>query len=167
MGEGTTAFMRAAKAGDVVVMRILLEGGADPALRRKDFSTALTLAATGRSSIDAPAVTGPSTVPGASTIEAIKLCVQQGLDINAFNAAGQTALHIAAARGDNDVVKVLAANGAMLDLEDKQHRTPLDLALGVGGRGRRSEPVPVHQSTAALLRQLMSGGKVANTTPGQ
>ena len=167
MGEGTTPFMRAAKAGDVSVMRILLAGGADPMLRRKDFSTALTLAASGRSSIDAPAVTGPSTVPGASTIEAIKLCVQQGLDINAFNASGQTALHIAAARGDNDVVKVLAENGAMLDLEDKQHRTPLDLALGVGGKGRRSEPVPVYQSTAALLRQLMAGGNVASTAPSQ
>src|SRR5207249_3466935 len=48
MGEGTTAFMRAAKAGDIAVMRILLEGGADPALRRKDFATALTLAASAR-----------------------------------------------------------------------------------------------------------------------
>ena len=100
-------------------------------------------------------------------IEAIKLCVQQGLDVNAFNASGQTALHIAAARGDNDVVKVLAENGAMLDLEDKQHRTPLDLALGVGGKGRRSEPVPVYQSTASLLRQLIEGGNVASSTPPQ
>jgi len=164
MGEGTTPFMRAAKAGDIAVMRILLEGGADPALRRKDFATALTLAASARTSFDAPATTGPSTVPGASTIEAIKLCVQLGLDVNAFNASGQTALHIAAARGDDEVVELLAENGAMLDLQDKQRRTPVDVALGVGGKGRGSEIVPVHEKTAALLRRLMSDKATGSTS---
>ena len=43
----------------------------------------------------------------------------------------------------------------------------LDLALGVGGKGRRSEPVPVYQSTATLLRQLIKGGNVASSTPPQ
>jgi hypothetical protein len=97
-------------------------------------------------------------------MEAITLCLQQGLDINAFNASGQTALHVAAARGDDDIVKVLVENGAVLDLQDKQRRTPLDLALGATGPGRRNETAPVHESTAALLRQFMSESKSTGAT---
>ena len=48
---------------------------------------------------------------------------------------GQTALHFAVLSSDESV-KLLAANGAQLDIKDKQGRTPLDFALGAGGRGR-------------------------------
>jgi ankyrin repeat protein len=45
LNEGTTALMRAARAGDHTVMRMLLEKGADPKLTTKDGNTALMLAA--------------------------------------------------------------------------------------------------------------------------
>ena len=53
------------------------------------------------------------------------------------------------------MVKFLAEKGAKLNRTDQQGRTPLDVALGVGaGAGARGGG-GAHQSTAALLRQLM------------
>jgi hypothetical protein len=91
-------------------------------------------------------------------IEAVRLCLEHGADINAFNNTGLTALHIAVERGDN-LVKFLAERGAELDLQDKSGRTPLDVALGVSTgafQGRRgAAPGRLRESTAELLRQLM------------
>ena len=47
-------------------------------------------------------------------------------------------MHIAAGRGLDPVVKFLAEKGAKLNRTDKQGRTPLDVALGVGGGRRRA-----------------------------
>ena len=153
MGEGTTPLMRAARTGDVELMRILMANGASPYVRRRDLSTALTLAATGRGG---GLPTGPSTIPGASNLDAVKMLLQVGVDPNGFNLNGQTALHIAAQRGSDPLVTELIAAGAKLDLRDKQKRTPLDLALGVGLKGRTpDEETPVRVSTAKLLREAM------------
>jgi ankyrin repeat protein len=152
MGDGSTPLMRAARTGDVEIMKILLDGGANPHARRRDLATALFIAASGRRG---GLPTGPSTIPGASNIEAIKMLVAAGLDVNAFNLNGQTALHVAAQRGADDVVTLLVENGARLDLRDKQKRTALDLASGVGVRGRTPEDdAPVRDSTVKLLKNL-------------
>ena len=95
----------------------------------------------------------------AATLEALQMCIDRGVDINAFNTAGQTAMHVAAGRGLDGVVKFLAEQGAKLDRTDKQGRTPLDVALGVGAgvaRGNNRNQGGPRESTAALLRQLMS-----------
>jgi hypothetical protein len=85
------------------------------------------------------------------------MLAEAGLDVNAFNGNGQTALHIAAQRGADEIVTALVDLGAELTLRDKQKRTPLDLALGVGIRGRNPEDdVPIRESTAALLRDFMA-----------
>ena len=52
------------------------------------------------------------------------------------------------------VVKFLAERGATLTLKNKAGFTPLDLAMGQGGRGGRGGVV--RESTAALLKQLIS-----------
>jgi len=154
MGEGTTPLMRAARTGDVALMKILMANGASPFLRRRDLSTALTMAATGRGG---GLPTGPSTIPGASNLEAIQMLLEAGVDPNGFNLNGQTALHIAAQRGADPLVKELIAGGGRLDLRDKQKRTPLDLALGTGLKARTpDEEVPVRESTAAILREAMA-----------
>jgi len=85
----------------------------------------------------------------------VELGVDSGVDINAANDSGQTALHIAAQASDG-IVKYLAEHGANLDAKDKQGRTALDVAMGVGLRARIGGEPTKRESTAALLRQLMS-----------
>ena len=121
MGEGTTALMRAAKSSDFPVMRSLLDGGANPALTQKDYSNMPMILLNGRGAGNE-----------AAALEAIKMSVEHGLDIDAFNANGQTLLHLAVQRGQNSIVRYLAERGAKLDMKNKQGRTPMDLALGVG-----------------------------------
>jgi ankyrin repeat protein len=156
--DGATPLMRAAKSTDVAVMRLLLDKGANPNLATRNFTTPMMFAAGlggGRGRTDDAA------------IDAIALCLKHGADVNAFNNAGQTALHIAVERSDR-LVEFLASQGAELDLKDKDGRTPLDVALGVsasGFQGRRgAAPTVVRESTAALLRQLM-GGDTSKAAP--
>ena len=54
----------------------------------------------------------------------------------------------------DSVVTVLAKHGARLDVKDKRGRTPVDMAMGVGGRGRAGGPPPVYERTAKLLKEL-------------
>jgi ankyrin repeat protein len=164
LGEGTTPLARAAKSNDLALMRMLLDAGADPTLTLKDRTTVAMIAAAGGAVVGAYAVGIP--VTEASSLEAIKLCMEHGVDINAFNTNGQTAVHSAVARGAQTVVKYLAENGAKLDMKDKQGRTPLDVALGVGGGGgrrgggggggRRGGGGQPNEAMANLLRELMA-----------
>lgn len=150
LGDGSTPLMRAAKNGDAAAMRLLLHYGADPSLAQRNHTTALMMAAgLGRGL----GVFAKDYATEAQMIEGLKVLLAQHVDVNATNDAGQTALHFAALSSDA-TVKILAENGARLDIKDKQGRTPLDFALGAGGRGRAGAlPVP-RQATAALLRQL-------------
>jgi len=140
LGEGTTPLMRASKTNDLPVMRLLLDAGADATLTLKDRTTTAMIA---------------------SSLEAIKMLVEHGVDVNAFNTNGQTILHNAAGRGANAVIQYVAEKGARLDKKDKQGRTPLDIASGTGGGGRggagaRGGGGRGNESTAALLRELMT-----------
>jgi ankyrin repeat protein len=151
LGAGTTPLMRAARNGDAAAMRLLLEHGADPTITEENHTTALMLASgLGRGL----GVFAKEYSTEAEMLEAVKVLLERKVDVNAVNDQGQTALHFAAMASD-DVVRVLAANGARLDMKDRQGRTPLDAALGVGGRGRAGGPPIVRENTAALLRQLM------------
>ncbi len=162
LGEGTTPLARAAKSNDLVVMRMLLEAGADPRLTLKDRTTVAMIAAAGGAVVGAYA--GAIPVTEESSLEAIKLCVEHGVDINAFNTNGQTAVHNAVNRNAQKVVRYLAESGAKLDMRDKQGRTPLDIAMGVGasaqrgagGNNRRGRGGQPSEEMANLLRELMA-----------
>jgi uncharacterized protein len=153
-GEGTTPLIRAARTSDIAVMRALLDGGADPFATLPDRTTALMIAAgQGYGGIRGEGIRIVVPTPD-DAIEALTVLLDRGLDVDAFNNAGNTALHAAVGRGDA-VVKFLASRGATLNLKNKAGLTPLDVALGKGGgRGGRGAGV-VRESTAALLRQLM------------
>jgi len=153
---GTTPILRAAKAGDVEVIRLLLAKNADPKLAtRAGINPVMAAAGLGTKEED---TTGRrKTEPEA--IEAIKLLLDAGVDVNAVDGRGQTALHGAAEKGFDQVVKFLAANGAKLDIKDKQGKTSLDAALGLaagGGGGFDGSRKDVHESTAALIRELLA-----------
>ncbi len=151
---GTTPFLRAAKAGDVAAMKLLLNKGADPKLATRTGINPL-MAAAGLGSKEED-TTGRRKTP-AEAIEAIKICLQAGLDINAVDGRGQTALHGAAFWGLDDVVQFLVERGAKLDVKDRQGKTPLDAAMGLAGGvgfdGGSSLPRP---STVALIQTLMA-----------
>jgi ankyrin repeat protein len=132
LGEGTTPLARAAKSNDLQVMRLLFDAGADPRLTLKDRTTVAMIAAAGGAVVGAYA--GAIPVTEQSSLEAIKLCVEHGVDLNAFNTNGQTAVHNAVSRNAPLVVTYLAENGAKLDMRDKQSRTPLDIAMGAARR---------------------------------
>jgi len=157
LGAGTTAFLRAAKAGDVPAMKLLLEHGADPTLgvTRSGISPLMAAAGLGTSEAD---TTGRQKTQ-AQAIEAIQLLLDRGIDVNAQASDGQTAVHGAAMQGYDDVIRFLAAQGAKLDTPDKDGFTPLDVALGkAGGFGFSGNEGVVREKTAALLRELMAVG---------
>jgi uncharacterized protein len=145
LAAGTTALMRAARAGDHKVMRLLLEKGADPKLTTKDGNTALMLAA-GIGYRDKNTKGTES-----DALEAVKVALAAGLDIQQANARGETPLHGAAFRGADSIVQFLADRGADLNLVSRQGFTPLDMAMGKSVTNQL--PVP-HDSTVALLKKL-------------
>ena len=152
LAEGATPLMRAAKNGDSAAIRILLAHGADVAIVQKNHTTALMFAAgLGRGL----GVFAKDYATEAELLETVQVLVAAGADVNAVADNGQTALH-SAAQASDDIVRLLAAHGARLDAKDKQGRTPLDMALGVGLRGRAGGPAIVREGTAMLLRQLMA-----------
>lgn len=130
LGDGSTPFMRAAKSGDVVVMRLLLEAGADPKLTQPNQANALMLAAGMGWRDGSPAAPSYDQGSERDAIEAIKLCMQSGLDINAATNTGETTLHAAiSGRGSLPIVRFLVENGADLGARNKQGRTPLEVAI--------------------------------------
>jgi uncharacterized protein len=154
LGAGTTPLVRAGKAADVAVVKFLLEKGADPKLAGRGGITALMAAAgVGTKEED---TTGRHKTP-AEMIETIRLLLAAGLDINAVENTGRTALHGAALQGFDPVVQFLVDQGAKLDIKDRNGRTPLDLAMGLAGNaGFDGNSAVPHESTAALIRKLSS-----------
>jgi ankyrin repeat protein len=152
---GTTPLLRAAKAADIPAMRLLLARGADPKLATRAGITPL-MAAAGLGSKEEDSTGRFKTEEEA--IEAIQLCLDAGVDINAANGQGQTALHAAALKGYDKVVQFLADHGANLSAKDRQGKTPLDVALGQGGGsgGFDGSRKDVHESTAELLKKLLA-----------
>jgi ankyrin repeat protein len=151
MAAGTTPFTRAARSADVGLMHLLLDKGADPKLVGKDNQSALIVAA---------GVNYNDHIRGTEeeALEAVKLCVSLGLDVNAATDKGQTALHGAANRGADSITKFLIEKGANVNARNKRGFTALDLAMGKGGYNGALGPV--HEAIATMIRQ--AGGE-----PGQ
>jgi len=145
LGPGTTPLMRAARAGDAVVMKLLLEKGADPKLTTKDGNTAMMFAA-GVGYRDKNTTGSES-----DALEALKVSLAAGLDVKQTNTRGETALHGAASRGADTIVQFLVERGADLNPKTKDGHTPLDIAMGKASLAQL--PVP-KDSTVALLRKL-------------
>src|SRR5665213_2021392 len=160
--SGATAFLRASQSGDIVLMKLLLAHGADPKIDTTLHVTSLQVAA------------GIGWVEGityewspASTLEAVKMLLDLGLNPNAQADTGRTALHGAAHKGRPDVVQVLVDHGARLDIRDYGNTDnrgskelavhtwlPVDYADGLVRVGVQSA-IP-HPETGLLIRKLMT-----------
>jgi ankyrin repeat protein len=159
--NGATAFLRASQSGDLPLMKLLLDHGADPKINTELNISPLAVAA------------GVGWVEGVTkewstkqTVEAVKLLLSLGIDPNLQAATGRTALHGAAHKGATDVVKVLVEAGAKMDTRDygntDNRGSPelaahtweaIDYADGLVRVGVQSA-IP-HPETAAVLRDLM------------
>ncbi len=151
---GETPFVRAALAGDITVMRLLLDHGADPNIPTNSNSTAL-MAAAGVNW----AFNQTYTESKESLLEAVKLCLEKGADVNAVNSMGLTAVFGAVNRGSDDILEYLVQKGARLDLKDKEGRTLLNWAEGVF---LATHPPVAKPSTITLLHKLMGDKTVAS-----
>jgi uncharacterized protein len=151
---GATALLRAAKAGDLPAMKLLLAHGANPGLPTATGITPM-MAAAGNGSVGLD--TRGRYKSEEQAIEAVKTLLAAGADINTKDNNGQTALYGAATWGWNDLVKTLAANKADLSVKDARGRTAADIAMGAPGSSGRATSQS-HPETAALLHQLMSAG---------
>jgi ankyrin repeat protein len=145
--DGQTPFLRAALSGDVTLMRLLLEHGADPNLGTNDGATPL-MAAAGINWVVAQTYSRSDQ----EYLDAARLCLERGNDVNAANSQGFTAMHGAANRGFDAMIRLLAEHGAKVDVKDKQARTPMTFAEGVF---LAVQPPVRKPSTIALLQQLL------------
>ena len=125
---GSTPFLVAAKSADAGMMRRLAEAGADPRATTDDGTTALMLAA-GLGKRAATDITYYDWTEE-KAVEALAAGLDLGLDVDAANAHGETALHAAAYHNANRVIGFLAGRGADIDALNAAEQTPLRIAEG-------------------------------------
>ena len=145
---GATPFLLAAQTADAELMKTLVALGADPFIPNLDNSTALIVAA-------GLATRSPGEDAGTEdeVLEAVQVALDLGIDINAVDMNGETAMHAAAYKNLPKVVKFLASKGAKIDIWNKPDKfgwTPL--AIAVGYRFGNFKPSP---DTEASIREVM------------
>jgi uncharacterized protein len=155
--NGATPFFLAAKYAEADIMRTLAAAGADTTLGIRDGTTPL-MAATGLGWNNAedrrgrPVADDKAFRDENSALEAVKLALEHGADVNAANQSGNTAIHAAVPKGFRTVIQYLVEHGAKLDVKNQRGQTPLKLAQderSAGVFGRDSI-----KATEELLRKL-------------
>ncbi len=174
---GATAFWRAAYASDVDAMKLLTAYGADPNIRTlkpagrprtgdgerdvQDVSGLPPIPLFGPSVTPLQAAAGVGYGEGFAAnahrfapigmLAAVKYLIEELLvDVNAVDHEGNTALHHAAARGDNEMILYLVSKGADVTAVNREGKTVADMA---NGPVQRIQPFP---ETLALLMKLGS-----------
>jgi ankyrin repeat protein len=152
---GATPFLLAARTADAPLMKLLAELGANPQLTNEDGSTPLMVAA--GLGTNAPGE-DPGTEP--EVLDAVKVALDLGNDLNVVDKNGETAMHGAAYKHVPTVVHYLADKGARADVWNRPNSkgwTPLKIAEGVQ-RGMNIVSSPV---TATAIRQVLAASSLA------
>lgn len=147
--EGATPFLFAADRGDVALMKLLLELGADPLLPNFDGTTPL-MAAAGVGTNEPQEEAGEES----EAVEAVKLLLDLRADVNTVDKNGDTAMHGAAYNISPRVVKLLAEHGADPQIWSKPNKaggTPLFIAEGYISRLPRPD-APTIEAITKLMR---------------
>jgi ankyrin repeat protein len=145
---GATPFLLAARAPDTEVMRLLVAHGANPTLATNLHTTPLMVAAgIGR-------VPNESFATEGATLDAVKLALELGGDVNAADDIGDTALHGAAHIRSAAVVRFLVDRGAKVNAKNRRGLTPLMIADGAGNSDNPG--IGSGGDAGALLRELAS-----------
>jgi len=125
---GATPYLLAAASADTAAMRFLVEGKADPRLTTTEGVTPLMV------------VAGVACERGVRTeeqwknaLDAAKLVLELGGDVNAVGPGGRTALKGATFLGRTEMVQFLAEKGANLEAKDKYGETAMSIAAGDPG----------------------------------
>lgn len=132
---GATPLLMAARVPDLELMRLLLARGADPELKTKDNTTLLIVA----SGYGWQAGESPEAKPGA-LLDAVKLALELGGDVNEANDRGYTPLHCSVIRESNELIQFLVDRGANLHAKTAEEdprfpglgegKTPLGVSQG-------------------------------------
>ena len=185
-----TPFWLASYYQEPEIMQALLDGGADPTLTTLElwrpvferagavgpphiaggFQTALQAAARGRydrgrNSLSVNANSDPDE-DERLTLEAVKVAVESGVDINHADHVGDTALHTAAQRNHETVVKFLVEHGAALNVKNQSDETPLAVAKRAEARRLARPYITRYPSgnSAQALRDLGAIDETEETT---
>jgi len=151
---GSTPFLIAADRVDVPLMKLLLELGADPLLPNFEGTTPL-LAAAGVGTNEPEEEAGEEL----EALEAVKLLLDLGADVNTVDKNGDTAMHGAASNISPRVVKLLADRGANPQVwknTNKAGGTPLFIAEGYATRLPRPDA-----ATIAAITKLMNAAGIS------
>jgi ankyrin repeat protein len=174
--DGATAFWRAAYGTDVEAMKLLVAYGADPNIPTRAGAPRARRgggnAQSDPSGIPPTPEGGPAVFPlhAASGVgygegfesnahrhvpdgwlPAVKYLVEElGADVNVRDHNGYNAVHHAASRGDNELIRYLVSKGADVKAVSRRGQTTADMA---NGPYQRTSPYP---ETIALLESLGS-----------
>lgn len=152
---GGTPFLLAARTADFELMRLLAELGADPLLPNEDNSTPLMVAA-------GLGTNSPGEDPGTEPeiMEAVKVALDLGNDVNAVDKNGETAMHAAAYKQAPTVAQFLVEKGARIEVWNQPNKggyTPLRIAEG--NYIQRGTQLISHAPSAAAIRKLMTASR--------
>jgi len=165
-----TPLMRAAFSGDLELVKLLLSHGADATIVSKDGET-MVAAAAGLGFIQGYSKGRPP----AERLEAVKLFVELGADVNQADDYGITPLMVAGNMGDVSIIQYLIDRGADLGAYDLGKKNdgafgasveplmPVDYAIGVG-TFVPNNAIILHEEATALMTRLMKEKGIKHTT---
>jgi ankyrin repeat protein len=146
LGKGATPLLRAAKSGDIVLVKALIAAGADPKHAMPNGATALMYAA-GLGWRNGSAL-APSYDQGtdADAVETIEFLLTQGLSLGSRDKDGNTALHLAVGgRASEPIITYLLKEAGA----DPSIRNAKDQTVLAAAKAKRDG-----QAVVALLESL-------------